>query len=75
MGNNLFVVLRMLEKNKIHFYIERNRPDSVLVAATLVGKRVEIDVFDDDHIEVSCFLGRENVEGGMDLLMSIIKEG
>jgi hypothetical protein len=31
----------------------RARPDTVLVSLTMVGPRVEIDVFEDGHMEVS----------------------
>jgi hypothetical protein len=39
----------------------------------MVGERVEIDIFEDNHLEISRFLGDEKVEGGMDLLMSMLK--
>lgn len=31
------------------------------ITATVVGERVEISVFDDDHVEVSRFFGNEDV--------------
>ena len=42
------------------------------VNATLVGERLEIDVFEDDHVEISRFRGNEDVEGEMALLGSIL---
>jgi len=43
------------------------------MTATIVGERIEIDVFEDDHIEISRFRGDESVEGGMELLVQIVK--
>jgi hypothetical protein len=41
---------------------------------TFVGERVEIDVFDDGHMEVSRFVGSENVVGDAELIYNIIEE-
>jgi hypothetical protein len=63
----------MLEAARLHYFIERTRPDSIRVSVTMVGERVEIDVFEDDHIEVSRFRGNESIEGGQDLLKKMLK--
>jgi hypothetical protein len=39
---------------------------------TLVGERIEIDVFEDDHLEISRFRSDESVEGGEGLLTQIL---
>jgi len=57
----------------LHFFIERTRPDAIRLSVTMVGERVEIDVFEDDHLEISRFLGDEKVEGGMELLVKMLK--
>lgn len=54
--------------------LSRHRPDSVLVSMTLVGERVEVDVFDDGHFEVSRFKGNEDVVGGEALARQLIAE-
>ena len=64
--------MRLLEKAHIHFYIMRNRPDTLTFVATIVGERIEIDVFEDGHIEISRFRGDESIEGGMELLVTIV---
>ena len=46
----------------------------MLVTLTLVGERVEIDVFEDGHMEVSRFKGHEDIAGGADLVKQIIAE-
>jgi hypothetical protein len=66
--------MRALEAAHVHFYIERTRPDTVRLSATLVGERVEIDVFEDNHIEISRFHGSEIVEGGKELLAQILQK-
>ena len=70
--NGVFDTIRLLEKAHIHFYVMRTRPDAVTFVATIVGERIEIDVFEDDHIEISRFRGDEGVEGGRELLVQIV---
>ena len=48
--SSLFKVLAMLESRNIPFTLERTRPDTVRVNATLVGEHLEIDVFEDEHV-------------------------
>jgi hypothetical protein len=73
MASAVFKTMRMLEEARLHFFIERTRPDSIRLSVTMVGERVEIDIFEDNHLEISRFLGDEKIEGGMDLLMSMLK--
>jgi hypothetical protein len=69
----LFDTIKALEEAPLHFFIERNGPFSVQLSVTMVGVRIEIDIFEDDHIEISQFHGDESVEGGMELLLDILK--
>lgn len=75
MSSAVFETIKMLEKARLHFFIERTRPDSIRLNVTMVGERVEIDVFEDDHLEVSRFRGDESVEGGRDLLSRLLASG
>ena len=68
----VFETIRLLEKAHIHFYIIRCRPDTLTFVATIVGERLEIDVFEDDHVEISRFRGDESIEGGRELLVQIV---
>ena len=68
----IFETIKMLEKARLHFFIERTRPDSIRLNVTMVGERVEIDVFEDGHLEISRFRGDEGVEGGRDLLLRLL---
>lgn len=74
MPHPLYALLSELEQSRIQFTLGRYRPDSVLVTLTLVGERVEVDVFDDGHMEVSRFMGNEDVVGGDELISALIKE-
>ena len=62
MSHKLFNVIAQLENRRIHFVISRHRKDSIMLTCTLVGRRIEIDVFEDGHIEYSYFKGDEGVE-------------
>ncbi len=74
MTHPLYTLLTELESASIHFTINRYRPDTVLVTMTLVGERVEIDVFEDGHMEVSRFPGSEDIVGGEELVTRLIEE-
>jgi hypothetical protein len=69
----VFGTIRLLEKAHIFFDIKRTRPDALTITATLVGERIEIDVFEDDHVEISRFRGDESIEGGSELLAQIVR--
>ena len=73
MSHPLYSLLRKLEDAHIYFSLSRNRDDTVLVTMTVVGERVEVDVFDDGHMEVSRFLGTEDIVGGEELVHDLIE--
>ena len=73
MNHPLFELLSALEHARIHFTLQRHRPDTILVTMTLVGERVEVDVFEDGHMEVSRFKGGEEIVGDSNLVYSLIK--
>lgn len=74
MSHPLFELLSELENARIHFTLGRYRPDAVLVTLVVVGERIEIDVFEDGHMEVSRFKGHEDVLGGSELVAQLIEE-
>ncbi len=45
-----------------------------MVAVTVVGERLEIDVFEDGHVEFSRFRGDEGVESDAGRLDQIIRQ-
>lgn len=71
MSSALFETLKILERAHVHFFLERTRTDTARISATLAGERWEIDVFEDDHLEISRFHGTEAVEGGIELLLRL----
>jgi hypothetical protein len=72
MSHSLFDLLRRLDKAKYSYTLTRNRDDAILVSVSFVGERIEVYVFDDGHMEVSRFLGTEDVLGGKELIFEII---
>lgn len=73
MASELFSLLDLLDREKVHYKIERTRPGSIQVNAVFVGARVEIKVFEDGHLEMSQFLGNEDVESGsVDMIAALI---
>ncbi|MBM0103567.1 hypothetical protein JM946_02380 [Steroidobacter sp. S1-65] len=73
MSHPLFELVSALESCHIHFTLQRHRPDTILVTITLVGERVEVDVFEDGHMEVSRLKGSESIVGGKDLVYELIE--
>lgn len=73
MSSAVFDTIRLLEGVRLHFFIERTRPDSIRLSVTMIGERIEIDIFEDDHLEISRFRGDEEVEGGKELLLQLLK--
>jgi hypothetical protein len=74
MSHALYNLVSELERAGIHFTLQRHRPDTILVTITLVGERVEADVFEDGHMEVSRFKGDESIVGDADLVYELIRE-
>ena len=74
MSHPLFQLLQRLEDAKIHLTLSRNREDTVLVTLTLIRERVEVDIFEDGHMEVSRFPGSEDIVGGAELVERLIDE-
>lgn len=74
MAHSLYRLLEKLDAGRWHYILTRNRPDSVLVSITFVGKRVEVDVFDDGHMEVSQFVGSEENLGDASFVLKLIAQ-
>jgi hypothetical protein len=73
MSSAVFDTIRLVESAGLHYFIARTRPDSIRLSVTMVGERIEIDIFEDDHLEISRFHGDERVEGGKELLLKLLK--
>ena len=73
MAHKLFEIIKILENQDVYFSLSRQRNDSVMISCTLVGARIEIDVFEDTHIEYSVFLGNESVSGDESKLLELVR--
>jgi hypothetical protein len=73
MSHPLFDLLNLLDGARLHYRLDRYRPDTVMVIVTVVGERLEIDVFEDGHMEYSRFAGNEHVEKDSDKIMEILQ--
>lgn len=65
--------LDKLRDKGIHFWIEQQAPDGLMVTFTLVGARVEA-VFTVEEMQYSVFKGNEDVETDVDKLDALIAE-
>jgi hypothetical protein len=74
MEHPLYKLLRDLDSASIHYTIARDRPDTVRVNVTLVGERVEVEVFDDGHMEVSRFRGSESIVADATVIEALIAD-
>lgn len=74
MTHPIFALLADLDRASVHYTLARDRPDTVRVSVTFVGERVEVDVFEDGHMEVSRFQGSEAVVGDVTLIDTLIAE-
>ncbi|MBV8664306.1 MAG: hypothetical protein JO107_14535 [Hyphomicrobiales bacterium] len=74
MSHEIYRVIRLLEAAKVHYRLDRHRDDSITITATVVGERIEIDVFEDRHIEYSRFRGNEDVEDDVPALEAPLRK-
>ena len=74
MTHELYRMIRLLERERVHYRLDRHRDDSIMVTVTLVGERIEIDVFEDGHVEYSRFRGNEDMEDNVPALEALLRE-
>ena len=74
MSHPLYQILRLLEDEGLWFRVDRHRDDTVMITVTVVGERLEIDVFEDGHVEFSRFKGDEGVESDEKTLNDLIRQ-
>ncbi|MEB3047214.1 hypothetical protein [Rhizobium mulingense] len=71
MTSPIFRILRLLDEAGIRYMLNRYREDTIDVHATLIGERIELSIFEDGHVEMSRFVGNEDVLEG-DLIYEVV---
>jgi len=71
--SRLLAFLANLRSRKIQFRIEQQRDDAIMVSFAVVGRRLEVEFFE-DHLEFSTFDGDESVESDENLLWRMVDE-
>lgn len=61
--HRLYTLLQQLERARIHYTLARVRDDTVMICATVPGRRCEIEVFADGSLEVEVFGGGGPIGG------------
>lgn len=56
-----------LEAHKIHYGLEMNRAEAVMVLVVVPGERWEVEFFDDGHVEVEIFESKATRGAGSEL--------
>jgi hypothetical protein len=72
---SIFAFCKRLDERKQYYTLSRTRDDAIVVTITIVGGRIEVDFFEDGHLEYSIFKGDESVLDDIDELMSFIEAG
>jgi hypothetical protein len=62
-SHRLYTLLQQLDEAGIHYTLARVRDDTVMILATVPGRRYEIEVFSDGTLEVEVFGGTGNIKG------------
>ena len=74
MSHPVYLLLQKLDRARLHYALSRHREDSILVSVTAIGERIDIDVFEDDHMEISRFTGGEDIIGDDTFVSRFIEE-
>jgi hypothetical protein len=75
--HRLYTLLQQLERGRIHYTLARVRDDTVMICATVPGRRYEIEVFADGSIEVEVFGAKGDIGGqeAVDDLLATYSDG
>ncbi|MDR8094452.1 hypothetical protein [Burkholderia cenocepacia] len=74
MAHVLYELLSDLDGRRLFYTLGRHRPDTILISITVPGEHIEIDVFDDGHLEMSRFSGDESVIDDQQMILKAIEE-
>ena len=63
----LLEFLRRLDACKIHYRIEHNRDDSIMVITDVPGQKWEVEFFPDGNVEIEIFKSDGEIRGESEL--------
>jgi len=67
----VYRLLTQLDAAKIHYTLNRVREETIMIVAAVPGRRYEIEVFEDDHVEVEIF-SSEGISGGQEVIDELL---
>ncbi len=73
--NKLLTFLTNLEKRKIHYNLEHNRDDFIMVNVAVPGERWEVEFSSDGKIEIEIFKNSSGVLSDEKLLEKLLIYG
>ena len=71
----LLQFLSDLEKNNIHYHIEHNRDDFVMVSVAVAGERWEVEFSEQGKVEIEIFKNSSGVLEDESLLEKLLSYG
>ena len=65
--------LQKLEQHKIHYTLEHNRDDFIMILVTVPGERWEVEFDEDGNVEIEVFKNATGVHSDEDLLNTLFE--
>lgn len=72
---HLLDFLTNLEAHRIHYHLEHNRSESLMVTIAVPGERWEVEFMDDGQVEVERFFSDGKITGEETLAALFIEHG
>jgi hypothetical protein len=73
--NKLLIFLNDLEKRDIHYNLEHNREDFIMVNVAIPGERWEVEFSEDGKVEIEIFKNSKGVLDDENLLEKLLNSG
>ena len=73
--DKLLTFLNDLEKRNIHYQLEHNRDDFIMVNVAIPGERWEVEFSSDGDVEIEIFKNSSGVFTEESLLQKLLKAG
>jgi hypothetical protein len=73
--DNLLSFLLQLQNHRLHYTLEHNRGEAIMVLIAVPGQRWEVEFFADGHVEIERFVStEEGVVNDAGLLDTLLRE-